>query len=102
MKIVGERCSSDDECYSGICKEKNRFYLQKVCKGRAYGEQCMSAKQQCRSLHHCQNGRCGPVKFGGSCNNGEECEQGTECSQPRRREGRRWKPVGGLICTRHI
>ena len=79
MKIVGERCSSDDECYSGICKEKNRFYLQKVCKGRAYGEQCMSAKQQCRSLHHCQNNSCGPVKRGGSCNNGEECEQGTTC-----------------------
>ena len=83
-KKVGQNCSKNSDCYSGICTYKppvGWLSEKTTCDGKAYGQPCTNAKQHCQNGHKCENGTCGPIKRNWYCDGAgdDRCESGTSC-----------------------
>ena len=81
---VGQNCTNNNQCYSGICTYKppvGWLSEKTTCDGKAYGQPCTNARQHCQNGHKCENGTCGPIKRNWNCDGpgDSRCEPGTSC-----------------------
>ena len=86
LKLVGEPCSSGEDCYSDMCdstlvNNSGTISYENRCKGREYGDTCDTAEKHCSTSLYCTNGRCGPIKLSRPCNGESDnrCVEDTQC-----------------------
>ena len=73
MRLPGEFCSSNDDCYSGRC------YSNDTCTGKLKGVSCNSS-YECTEGYFCSNGKCASqIPVGGTCEDYSECVNSAVC-----------------------
>jgi|UniRef100_A0A6C0JNZ1 hypothetical protein len=82
---VGVICTSNSDCYSGICTYKTGeewpYIKGKTCDGRPFGSPCTDYAKHCIYGHQCRSNTCGPINFGYKCDgiNDDRCQGGYYC-----------------------